>query len=58
VAALVLYLVVVVITVAINIPLNDGIKAAGTPNTLSGFSEIRQQFHESRWVRGNLVRWC
>jgi len=56
VAALVLYFVMVVITVAVNVPLNDGIKAAGTPDTLSGFAEIRQQFHESRWVRGNLVR--
>ena len=56
VAAFVLYLVVVIITVAVNVPLNDGIKAAGEPDAISDLAGVRRRFDEARWVRWNLVR--
>ena len=55
IAALVLYLVTVVITMAVNVPLNDAIKAAGDPGHIN-VAEVRQRFHESRWAAWNLVR--
>ena len=56
VAALVLYLVVIVITVVVNVPLNDGIKAAGPPDSITDLAEVRERFNEAKWVRWNLVR--
>jgi uncharacterized membrane protein len=56
VVALVLYLAVVVITVVVNVPLNDGIKAAGEPDSIVDLAQVREQFNEARWVRWNLVR--
>ena len=55
IAALVLYFVAVVITVGVHIPLNDAIKAAGDPNHID-VAQVREKFHESRWVAWNLVR--
>jgi uncharacterized membrane protein len=55
VVAGVLYLVVVVITMAINVPLNDEIKAAGDPATID-VAAVRENFHEARWVAWNVVR--
>ena len=55
VAALVLYLVAVVITIAINVPLNDAIKAAGDPDRID-VAAVRARFDETRWARWNLVR--
>ena len=55
IAALVLYLVAVVITMAVNVPLNDAIKAAGDPSHID-VALVRQKFHESRWAAWNLVR--
>jgi uncharacterized membrane protein len=55
IAALVLYLVAVVITMAVNVPLNDAIKAAGDP-THSDLAHVRETFNESRWAAWNLVR--
>ena len=55
IAALVLYLVAVVITMAVNVPLNDAIKAAGDPNHIDA-ALVRQKFHESRWAAWNLLR--
>ncbi len=49
VAALVLSLVVVVITFAVHLPLNDAIKAATGPDG-------REPFHEARWAAWNVVR--
>ena len=54
-AALVLYLVTVVITIAVNVPLNDAIKAAGDPARID-VARVRADFDESRWVAWNLVR--
>ncbi|MGD9890811.1 MAG: DUF1772 domain-containing protein [Dehalococcoidia bacterium] len=54
--ALVLYLAVVVITFAINVPLNDQIKAAGDPDRIADLAAVREQFNEAKWVRWNLIR--
>jgi uncharacterized membrane protein len=56
VAALVLYLIVVVITLAVNVPLNDAIKAAGDPDRITDLAGVRERFHETRWAAWNLVR--
>jgi uncharacterized membrane protein len=55
-AALLLYVVTVTITIAINVPLNDGLKSAGDPNTLADPAAVRRRFDEPRWARWNLVR--
>ena len=54
-AAFGLYLVAVVITVAVNVPLNDAIKAAGDPARID-VTQVRAQFNEARWAAWNLVR--
>ena len=51
-AAFVLYLAVVVITIQVNVPRNDEIKAATDPD----LAAVRQRFDEDRWVRWNTVR--
>lgn len=56
VAAFVLYLAVVIVTVAVNVRLNDAIKAAGEPDAISDLNAVRRRFDEARWVRWNLVR--
>ena len=56
IAAFALYLAVVVITVAIHLPLNDDIKAAGDPDRLTDLAAVRENFHETRWVAWNIVR--
>lgn len=55
-AALVLYVVTFIITIAVNVPLNDRIKAAGDPDSIADLVTVRAQFDEARWVRWNLVR--
>jgi uncharacterized membrane protein len=56
VVAFVLYLAVVVITLAVNVPLNDGIKAAGDPDRIGDLAAVRKRFNEARWAAWNLVR--
>jgi uncharacterized membrane protein len=56
VAAFFLYLVVVVITVVVNVPLNDGIKGAGAPDQIADLAKVRTTFDEPKWIRWNLVR--
>jgi uncharacterized membrane protein len=56
VAALVLYLVAVVVTVAVHLPLNDAIKAAGDVTTPGAATAVRDGFDEARWSAWNLVR--
>ncbi|RZQ60028.1 DUF1772 domain-containing protein [Amycolatopsis suaedae] len=51
-AGAVLYLVLVVITAAINVPLNNQLDAAGEPERPA---EVRAAY-EPRWVRWNLIR--
>ena len=55
-AALVLYLVVLVVTFAINVPLNDALKAAGDAARMPDPHAVRERFNELRWVRWNTVR--
>jgi len=55
-AALGLYLLAVVVTVAINVPLNDAIKAAGDVDHIRDLAKVRADFHETRWAAFNLVR--
>jgi uncharacterized membrane protein len=54
--AFVLYLVAVVITLAVNVPLNDAIKAAGDPARIGDLAAVRRHFDEARWSAWNLVR--
>jgi uncharacterized membrane protein len=54
--ALGLYLAVVVITAAVNVPANDAIKAAGDPDGIGDLSAVRAAFDESRWAGWNWVR--
>jgi uncharacterized membrane protein len=56
VAALVLYLVAFVITISVNVPLNDGIKAAGDPDRIADLAAVRERFDEAKWVRWNIAR--
>ena len=56
VAAFALYLVVVVITMAVHVPLNDDIKAAGNPERIANLAAVRDNFHETRWIAWNIVR--
>jgi uncharacterized membrane protein len=53
---LALYVVVVVITMAVNVPLNNAIKAAGDPGSIADLADVRARFGEARWVRWNHVR--
>ncbi|MFI7707756.1 DUF1772 domain-containing protein [Nonomuraea sp. NPDC049480] len=55
VAALVLYAITFVITIAINVPLNDAIKAAGDPDGID-LAAVRERFDEARWRSWNIVR--
>jgi uncharacterized membrane protein len=55
-AAFVLYLAAVVITIAVNVPLNDALKAAGPPDRIADLAAVRQRFNEARWAGWNLVR--
>jgi uncharacterized membrane protein len=54
--ALVLYVIVFVTTMAVNVPLNDAIKAAGLPDDPADLAAIREAFDEARWRAWNLVR--
>jgi uncharacterized membrane protein len=56
VAAFVLYLLVFVITIRVNVPRNNEIKAAGDVDRLADPHSVRERFDEARWVRWNHVR--
>ena len=55
VAALVLYLAALVITIGVNIPLNNAVAAAGDPDRIADLAAVRERF-EATWVRWNIVR--
>lgn len=55
VAAFALYVIVFILTVAINVPLNNYIKTAGEPATIDA-SQVRSRFNEKRWIRSNHIR--
>ena len=50
--ALVLYLIVVIITFRVNVPLNDALEAATDPDP----GAVRERFNEALWVRWNHAR--
>lgn len=54
--ALVLYVIVFVITMAINVPLNNALKAAGDPDQMTDPAAVRASFDERRWLAWNHVR--
>ncbi|MGI5219877.1 DUF1772 domain-containing protein [Nocardia sp. CA-290969] len=56
VAAAVLYLVTVVVTGTVHLPLNDALKAAGAPADMADPAAVRAAFDEARWVAWNYVR--
>lgn len=56
VAAFALYLAIFVITIAVNVPLNDGIKAAGDHDGIADLAAVRARFNEAKWIRWNLAR--
>jgi uncharacterized membrane protein len=55
VAALALYLATFVLTMRVNVPLNDALKAAGDPDAID-VAAARRNFDEGRWARFNVVR--
>ncbi|MEU6206225.1 anthrone oxygenase family protein [Micromonospora musae] len=55
VAALLLYLVVLVVTMALNVPLNNALARAGDPDRLADVAAVRDRFAPA-WIRWNLVR--
>lgn len=56
IAAFVLYLAAVVITLAVNVPLNDSLKAAGDPDHIRDLAKVRRDFNEALWSAWHLVR--
>jgi uncharacterized membrane protein len=50
-----LYLVAVIITFAVHVPLNDDIKAAGDPSHID-VTAVRRAFNEGRWTAWNAIR--
>jgi uncharacterized membrane protein len=55
VAGAALYLVVLIVTFAVNVPLNDQLNAAGDPSRIPDLHAVRERF-EAVWVRWNVVR--
>jgi uncharacterized membrane protein len=55
VAGLALYTVMVVITFAVNIPLNDDLQAEGNPARIENLAEVRDDF-VTPWVAWDIVR--
>lgn len=56
IAAFVLYFIGIVITMAVNVPLNDALRAAGDPDHISNLAKVRQDFNEARWSAWHIVR--
>jgi len=55
VAGLVLYVAVLVVTFAVNVPLNNELAAAGTLDRIGDLAAVRERF-EATWVRWNIIR--
>ncbi|GAB3829509.1 DUF1772 domain-containing protein [Kribbella italica] len=53
--AFVLYLITFVVTITVNVPMNDTLKAAGDPDTID-VAAARAAFDEARWRSFNLLR--
>lgn len=55
VAALVLYLLAFMVTSGLNVPLNDQLAKAGSPDRVKDLAAVREDFERS-WVAWNIVR--
>lgn len=55
IAGLVLYALMFLVTVAVNVPLNDQLAAAGDASGIGDPAAVRERF-EGRWVAWNIVR--
>jgi uncharacterized membrane protein len=55
IAALVVYVVAFLITMAFNVPLNNELAAAGDPDRIADLAAVRERF-EDRWVVWNNLR--
>jgi uncharacterized membrane protein len=55
VAALVLYVVAIVITMGVHFPLNDALEKAGDPDAIADIAALREDT-EGPWVAGHLAR--
>jgi uncharacterized membrane protein len=55
IAGVVLYAASLVITMAVNVPLNDRLDAAGDPSRITDPAAVREKF-ESAWVHWNTAR--
>jgi uncharacterized membrane protein len=55
IAGFVLYAVTMIVTVRLNIPLNNQLDSAGDPDSIADLAAVRERF-EATWVRWNLVR--
>jgi uncharacterized membrane protein len=53
--AFVLNLITMIVTGAVNVPLNDALKAAGDPDTID-VAAVRAAFDEARWRTFNALR--
>jgi uncharacterized membrane protein len=51
-----LYLGAFVITMAVHVPLNDVLTAAGDPDRIANLAAVRDAFDETRWVAWHIVR--
>jgi len=54
-AAFLLYAVALIITIGINVPLNNELAAAGTPDRIADLAAVRERF-EATWTRWNVIR--
>lgn len=54
-AALALYVIALLITIGVNVPLNDALAAAGPPPRIADLAAVRDHF-ETTWVRWNIAR--
>ena len=55
VGAFVLSFVVAVVTIGIDVPMNDALKGAGDPGTID-VAAARRTFDEAKWTRFNTFR--
>ena len=56
VSAVAIQLVMAAITLRVNVPLNNGIKAEGDPDRILDLAAVRRRFDEARWTRWNNLR--
>jgi uncharacterized membrane protein len=55
IGAFVLYGAALIITLRVNVPLNNALEAAGNPDRIADLSAVRERF-EDKWVRWNTIR--